>query len=171
MTTDKREVVGHTAVVAEDKGQTRLTSVVGRFRQGELTLDEALVEVAAKGLVRYAGVQYIARANHQAWESLTAGDSATALLWARAAQLAYDDLRPPPKNLGLRLSRKLTAMVGLTDRVVAYSEYLAGIAASSLGRHGEARSSLLRALAIVEQGESPGFTVADCVRELDQIPG
>ncbi len=156
--------------MGEDKGKTGLADVVERLQEGALTLDEALSAVAAKSLLRHAGVHYIAHANYQSYASLNAGKSDLALVWARAAQEALDYLRPPPRNLGLRLSRRITSAVGLHDGVLAYSEYLAGIAVLHLGRYQEAKASMQRAQAIAERTESAGFTAADCAQIIGQIP-
>jgi hypothetical protein len=87
-----------------------------------------------------------------------------------AAQEALDYLRPPPRNLGARLSRRITSAIGLNDGVLAYSEYIAGCAALRLERYDEARTRILRAQAIAEHTESAGFTAADCQDVLGRIP-
>jgi hypothetical protein len=156
--------------VTTDKGRAGLANVVGRFRAGERTLDEALVEVRAKSLLRHAGRNYILHANHEAYASLAAGQPDGALVWASAAQEALDYLRPPPRNLGGKLSRRITSAIGLSDGVLAYSEYIAGVAALRLGRYDEARKRIVRAQTISEYAASVGFTAADCRDVLGRIP-
>jgi hypothetical protein len=156
--------------VTADKGQAGLAAVVGELREGARTLDEALAAVATKSLLRHAGRNYILHANHEAHASLAAGQSDLALVWASAAREALDYVRAPPRNLGARLSRRITSAIGLNDGVLAYAEYIAGVAALRLRRYDEARTRILRAQAIAEHAESAGFTAADCRDVLERIP-
>jgi hypothetical protein len=157
--------------VAGDKPRAQLDAIVERLRARALTLDEALTAVGARDLVRRADNSYFGHANQQAHDSLYAREWEPALVWATAAKEVLDYLRPPqPKELLIRVSKRITAAGGFDDRFVAYSEYAAGVAAFHLGRYEQALASLRRAKSLRERVESRGFTVADCSQLLAQIP-